>query len=86
MAVGGICLTEEEMADPDRLAAEAMEYAIRFSIEEDGDRFFVGCSNWSSNRAFFWTIEAARCLAGCADKEAIRLLELAVAELKRPAE
>ena len=46
------------------LTAEAGRYAARFIQEENGLKFFIGCSNWSTNRALVYTIEAARVLCG----------------------
>jgi hypothetical protein len=80
-----IQLTLDQIHDPDRLAREAIKYAMRFDAEEDTRLFWIGCSNFSTVRAFIWTIEAARQLASGDDGDAtaIKLLEMAVAEVKR---
>ena len=70
---GGIYLSRAELEDPDRLRREAFEYAMGFDKEEDGCAFHVGCSNFSTNRAFIFTIEAARQLAGGSDGNATAL-------------
>ena len=44
--------------------------------------FWIGSSNFSTNRAFVLSIEAARLLAGGGDEHAVRLLELAIKQIK----
>jgi hypothetical protein len=80
---GNIQLTKDEIADEDRLYCEAVKYAAQFSLEEDRHAFWVGCSNYSTNRAFVLAIEAARSLAGGSEfnKQAVKLLELAINEI-----
>jgi hypothetical protein len=70
---------------PGRLEQEAVQYALRFHDEEDTRNFWIGCSNFTTNRAFVFCIEAARCLASGdrGDATAIKLLEMAAAEVKR---
>jgi hypothetical protein len=80
--VGGVYLTPEQCADPALLAKEAVAYARRLSAEEDTGSYRIGCTNFSSNRAFVWTIEAARSLCGAADDVAIELLTMALAEVR----
>src|SRR5882672_920907 len=65
--MGGISLSSDEYKDQDRLHREAVDYAMRFSQEEDGHTFNIGCSNFTTNRAFVLTIEAARLLCGGGD-------------------
>jgi hypothetical protein len=81
---GNILLTRGECNDRQRLEREAMEYAKQFLAEEDDRRFRIGCSHYEYNRAFVWTIEAARQLASGTDgrETAIRLLEMAAAEVR----
>jgi hypothetical protein len=43
---------------------ETTAYALKFNEEENELTFSIGCSNFRTNRAFIWTIEAARALAG----------------------
>jgi hypothetical protein len=64
------------------LLREATKYAAEFSAEEDTNKFWVGFSNYPTNRAFVWAIEAARCLAGSNDKAALKLLEMAVQDVR----
>src|ERR1051326_6617048 len=61
-AVGNIQLTEQEIADPLRLSAEAESYARRFIYEENSSAFHIGVGELRTNRAFVYTIEAARSL------------------------
>src|SRR5262245_31327459 len=81
--LGNIMLSEKELADEARLELEASSYAIKFMKEEDDDEFFIGCSDFTTNRAFVWTIEAARLLASPDIPRAIKLLEMAIDEIKR---
>jgi hypothetical protein len=81
--LGTILLSREQFADRKRLDQEAVKYAVAFEREEDNDSFDIGCSNYTTNRAFVLCIEAARLLCeGNADKLALRLLDLATTEIK----
>jgi hypothetical protein len=64
--------TDKQLADPERLEREAIAYANSLS--------------YTTNRAFIFTIEAARVLAGSwnalGDDVAVRLLEMAIDEIK----
>jgi hypothetical protein len=79
---GGIYLSADELRDPVRLAQEAEAYALHFAKEEDTRSFCIGCSKFSTNRAFIWAIEAARTLAGGGDATALKLLKMAIQELE----
>jgi hypothetical protein len=49
--------------------------------------FHIGVSNWKTNRALVYTIEAARALCrGEEDERALRLLEMAIDEVKTETE
>ena len=61
---GNIQLSREQFEDRGRLYMEAVEYALKFNREEDSNRFWIGCSDYATNRAFVLCIEAARLLAG----------------------
>jgi hypothetical protein len=77
-------LTVEELKDRERLEMEALEYAICFQAEENSANFLIriGTSNYITNKAFFWSIEAARCLsAGIANDVALKLLQMATDEV-----
>lgn len=78
---GHTYLTREEAHDPVLLEEEAVRYACQLSDEEDGRRFNLGCSNFTTNRAFVWVIEAARSLCGAKDDLALDLLKMAVREV-----
>jgi hypothetical protein len=82
---GHTMLDLEQLRDPERLQAEATDYAISFLKEEDGDCFWVGCSDFRTNRAFFWAIETARLLASGdgGNVAAIKLLRMAAREVAR---
>ena len=70
--------------DEERLYREAAEYAVKFNREEDGRSFRIGCSNYSTNRAYVLSVEAARLLASGSDGDqyAARLLKLAIEEIE----
>ena len=81
---GNIQLTGEQYEDRNRLYLEAVTYAMKFASVEDGTMdFHIGCSNYNTNRAFVFCIEAARLLAGGSegDKYADHLLRLAREEI-----
>jgi hypothetical protein len=82
---GHVLLSRAQLRDRKRLEKEAVDYVLKFDKEEDTRTFWVGTSNFSTNRAFLWTIEAARQLAGGEDGNAtaIKLLEMAAKEVKR---
>jgi hypothetical protein len=82
--MGGIDLSPEELLDSTRLAAEASAYADRFITQED-DGFSIGISDFTSNRALVYTIEAARnlCAGAFGIQHAVRLLEMATQEAKQ---
>lgn len=61
--------------------AEALDYAQRFSAEEDAQTFNLGCCDFPTRPAAVFAIEAVRCLMGCEPDIALRLLRMAVAEL-----
>jgi hypothetical protein len=79
---GNVALTKQQLADPIRLKQEATEYALRFNAEEDTLRFQLGCSDFHTNMAFVWTVEAARALCGARSDLALDLLLMAVKEIR----
>ncbi len=83
--LGGIYLDPDQLADDGILHAEARKYADHFHKEEDKREFWIGCSCFSTVRAFVYTIEAARCLcAGCDFEDVARkLLWMAADEIKQ---
>jgi hypothetical protein len=50
--MGHVLLTRDELQDARRLEAETVAYVKRFVKEEDTRRFDLGCSNFTTNRAF----------------------------------
>jgi hypothetical protein len=80
-----IQLSLEECQDQGRLRQEARDYALRFNAEEDKSEFWIGCSDYRTNRAFVWAIEAARCLASgdSGNATALKLLKMAAADVVR---
>jgi hypothetical protein len=78
---GNIQLTKKQIYDRRRLTKEAVAYANRFIVEEDGGAFNIGVSNFRTNRALVYVIEAARCLCGGADDVAATLLKMASDEI-----
>jgi hypothetical protein len=81
--MGSVNLSDEELEEHDRLLKEAVGYATRFHEEEDSLKFNIGLSNYSTNRAFVFTIEAARSLAGANDDLAIELLNMAIKDIEQ---
>lgn len=68
------------------LDAEAARYARRFIVEEDTRTFWLGVTHYASNRAFVWTVEAARLMCGGAiDHPHLvpELLRMAIAEYEQ---
>lgn len=80
--LGSTYLTPEEIADPERLDKEAEEFAAAFIKEEKTMQFHIGTSNWRGNRALVYTIQAAKELCGGRDDLVIRLLTMAIEEVK----
>ena len=82
--VGGISLAATELADPERLHREAQKYAQDFYAADNKMEHHTGCSNFSTNRAFVFVIEAARLLCSGSDGNpyALKLLEMATREIK----
>ena len=85
--LGSILLSKEELEDRQRLSNEASDYADRFFKEEDTLQFHIGCSDYETNRALVYTIEAARllCAGGPSRLRALKLLEMAVEDVKQAA-
>jgi hypothetical protein len=82
---GHVLLSRAQLRDRKRLENEAFDYVLKFDKEEDTRSFWIGTSNFSTNRAFVWIIEAARQLAGGEEGNAtaIKLLEMATEEVKQ---
>ena len=80
--LGSTYLTPEELDDPDLLEKEASEYAARFIADENAMNFNIGISNYRTNRALVYVIEAAKNLCAAHDTLALRLLRMAVAEVE----
>jgi hypothetical protein len=66
------------------LQDEAASYAERFVAEEQTTSFHIGVSDYTTNRALVYTIEAARllCCGALGVDHALKLLEMAVAEVE----
>jgi hypothetical protein len=79
--MGNVYLTAEEIADPDILQKEAVKYADEFLREEDL-HFTIGVSDFSTNRALVYTVEAARALCGVNHDLASTLLKMAAEETR----
>jgi hypothetical protein len=67
------------------LDAEALAYAQSWWRDEERQEFYIGCCNGSTRSATVFAIEAARQMCGGSDGDAtaLRLLELAVRELRQ---
>lgn len=73
----------EGATDDDDLDDEAARYATRFIAEEQTADFHIGVSDYTTNRALVYSIEAARqlCCGALGANHALKLLEMAVAEV-----
>jgi hypothetical protein len=83
--LGNVELSKEELEDTQRLNDEATQYAKNFMKTEDaGGDFHIGVSDFVTNRALVYTIEAAGllCAGAGATATALRLLEMAIEEVK----
>jgi len=80
--MGHVSLTRKQIDDPELLQREATAYALKFNEEENSRSFWIGCSDFITNRAFIWTIEAARSLAGGKPDLALDLLNMAVKDVQ----
>jgi hypothetical protein len=87
--LGSVYLSKEEAQDKALLEHEATDYAIDFYLREQ--RFletaeqclWVGRSNFETNRAFMWIVEAARMTMSSTDEPiALKLLKKAIAEIE----
>jgi len=67
-----------------RLIKESLICAKRFYDDEEKGTFDIGCSDFDTNRALVYTIEAARCICcGIAgDRMAIKLLKMAIQDIE----
>jgi hypothetical protein len=62
---------------------EIRRYSEGWKAEERRHEFAIGVGNFPTVPAMVFAIEAARCMCGVDDGTALRLLKLAVDELKR---
>jgi hypothetical protein len=82
--LGSVDLPAGEMTDQPTLKAHAQDYAKTFLQEEASLHFHIGYSNYETNRALVFAIEAARLLCcGDADRLAVKLLGMAIDEIKK---
>jgi hypothetical protein len=81
---GNICLGSEQLRDHARLENEAMAYVREFTKADDGRDHWVGCTNFETNRAAVYTLEAVRNLNGGMSSldVALKLLKAAVTEVE----
>ena len=75
-----------EYGNPDDadLQEEAARYARRFIEEEQSRHFHIGVSDYTTNRALVFTIEAAKqlCCGALGVNHGLKLLQMAVGEVK----
>ena len=74
---------EKPLASMAELQDEAAAYSEKFLAEDTRCIFHIGCSDFDTNRALVYTIEAARALCGATPNLARRLLQLAQDEIRR---
>jgi hypothetical protein len=80
---GHITISAAALAEPGRLEREAGQYAAGFLEEEDNRDFRIGCSDYRTNRALVYVIEAARnlCCGHAGNLTAVALLRMAIADV-----
>jgi hypothetical protein len=78
---GSVDLSPAQLRSKNILRAEAERYADKFIGEENACEFWIGISNFASNRALVYTVEAARLMCGAQEVLALQLLKMAVDEL-----
>ncbi len=77
---GNITVPVEELD----LDAEARDYAVRWTREEDVAAFHIGTCNYATRPVMILAVEASRLTcSGDADQDALTLLRMAVAEMER---
>jgi|SRR5215472_11238816 len=82
--LGSLDLTARQIHYQPILKANAIAFTKRFFQEEASLHFYIGRSKYETNRALVFTIEAARLLCrGNADRLAVRLLGMAIADVKK---
>jgi hypothetical protein len=70
---GPVLLSEAQAHDPVRLEQEACKYAGQFAQDDEREEHWTGCTNYDTNRAFVFVIEAARALcSGSHDQSGAR--------------
>jgi hypothetical protein len=82
--LGSVDLSAEQIHNKPILKDLAQDYANVFLKEEASLHFHIGNSNYETNRALVFAIEAARLLCcGDADRLAVKLLGMAIDEIKK---
>jgi len=72
-----------ELNDPDDLEKESWRYAKKlYQQDENGIFEIYGCSNFSTNRALVYVLEAAKNLCAGDDDAALKLLDMAITDIK----
>jgi hypothetical protein len=72
-----------ELNDPEDLEKEAWRYARKIYQQDEDTLFEIhGCSNYTTNRALVYILEAAGCLCGAQNVTALKLLDMAIKEIK----
>jgi hypothetical protein len=72
-----------ELNDPDDLEHEAWRYAKRLYEQDENTLFQIyGCSNFRTNRALVYVLEAARLSCAAEDDLALKLLDMAITDIK----
>jgi hypothetical protein len=61
----------------------SLRFAKRLYEEDENTLFKIyGCSNFDTNRALAYVLEAASCLCGGQDDIALKLLDMAIVDIK----
>jgi hypothetical protein len=82
---GGITLTAAQLKNRKRLYEEAKAYAAEFIKGDNSCQFWIGCTDFDTNIASVFVIEAARllCSGVIGDDVAVQLLDMAIDEIKK---
>lgn len=81
--MGSLLLNDDELRDPLRLESEARKFAADFVQQDDEREYLLGCPDGRGNRAFCYTIEAARALCSPDPDLAEDLLKMALDEIAK---
>jgi hypothetical protein len=80
---GGINLNDGQLEDQSLLLEEARKYARRHEKADATHSHPIGSDNYQTNRALIYVVEAARSLCAAEDDLALKLLRMAIKDIKQ---